>query len=475
MNVLMVASEAAPFCKTGGLADVAGALPIALNQRGENSAVVLPAYRVNKYPSPLREVYRNLRVAIGKGYNTHIYECHHRGVPFFVVDCPELFDRAGIYNENNRDYPDNHLRYAVFSMAALEAARRIFRPHIIHCHDWQTGLVPLYIRQFFHNDPTFLPIRTLFTIHNLGYQGVTPPSAMPDIAVDPGYYNVDGLMHNGKVNLLKSGIVFSDWVSTVSNAYAHEIQTPEHGFGLDGLLRYRAGRLSGIVNGVDYDEWNPETDPHLPANFSAENLEGKRICKKALLEEFRLPTDNLDRPLIGIVSRFADQKGFDLIAQTAHQLARFDLQMVVLGSGERKYEDLFRSLTNQYPQKFGNWIGYNNGLAHRIEAGSDMFLMPSKYEPCGLNQIYSLRYGTLPIVRATGGLDDTIDEGTGFKFWDYAGWALLSAVEYAVRAYWDRERWRTMVGAAMRKNLSWDASASHYSGLYRHLNLLPKP
>ncbi len=465
----MVASEARPFCKTGGLADVVGALPAALQQRGEDVAVVIPAYRVNRYPGSLKEVYRNLRIALGKGYLVDLYESVERGVPFYFVDCPELFDRAGIYNEAGVDYPDNHLRYAVLCMAALEVGRHLFRPQLLHCHDWQAGLVPLYIRQFFQNDPTFVGIKTLFTIHNLGYQGLMPASTMAEIALDPRFFNPGGFEFNGLINFLKAGIVFSDAVSTVSRGYAREIQTPEYGFGLDGLLLERADRLTGIVNGVDYLDWNPETDRHLSQNYSVDDLSGKRECKRAVLAEFGLPADNLDRPLIGIVSRFADQKGFDLIAQVAHQLASLDLAMVVLGSGEQRYERLFHDLTTTYPDRFGNWIGYNDGLAHRIEAGADMFLMPSRYEPCGLNQIYSLRYGTVPIVRATGGLDDTIGPETGFKFWDYAGWALLSAVDHAIGTYADPEKWIEMMKRGMRADFSWDASAAEYSALYRRL------
>ncbi|MBV8819944.1 MAG: glycogen synthase GlgA [Acidobacteriaceae bacterium] len=465
----MVASEATPFCKTGGLADVVGSLPAALQRRGEQVGVVLPAYRVNQYPAPLREVYRYLPVSIGKGYNADIYECVLRGVPFFFVDCPELYDRPGIYNENNVDYPDNHMRFAVLSRAALEISRRLFRAEIVHCHDWQTGPVPVYLRQFFYADPTFLGVKTLFTIHNLGYQGYTPASAIRDIGFDIRGFHAAGYEMHGQINLLKAGIQYSDAVSTVSPRYAREIQTPEYGFALDPYLRARANRLTGIVNGVDYAEWSPETDTHIPVNYSINDLSGKAVCKRDLLAEMNLPPDTIDRPLIGIVSRFADQKGFDLIADVAHALAALDLSMAVLGSGDARYEDLFRYLASTYPTKFAARIGYDNGLAHRIEAGSDMFLMPSRYEPCGLNQIYSLRYGTLPIVRATGGLDDTIEEGTGFKFWDAAGWALLSAVEYALGVYRDRERWTGMMETAMLKDFSWDASAADYSALYRRL------
>jgi starch synthase len=470
VNILMVASEATPFCKTGGLADVVGALPAALKARGENVAAVIPNYRVNRYSGPLREVYRNLWIALGKGYQTHIYEAVERGVSFYVLDCPELFDRPGIYNEHGRDYADNHMRFAVLSMAALEVSRRIFRTQILHCHDWQTGPVPVYLRQFFlDRDPNFLKTKVLFTIHNLGYQGYTPATALGDIAFDRRGFNPFGFERNGQINLLQAGIVYADSISTVSRGYAREIQTQEYGFGLDGLLRYRNQNLTGIVNGVDYQEWNPEVDKYLPARFSVDDLSGKQECKRALLAEFGLPESAMDRPLIGIVSRFADQKGFDLIADVAQSLARLNLSMVVLGSGEAKYEGLFQWLAGAHSDKFGTRIGYDNALAHRIEAGSDMFLMPSRYEPCGLNQIYSLRYGTLPIVRATGGLDDTIEEGTGFKFWDYAGWALLSAVEYALGVYADRPRWHAMMRQAMRKDFSWDASAAEYSALYRRL------
>jgi starch synthase len=464
----MAASEATPFCKTGGLADVLGALPAALKQRGENVGVVIPAYRGNRYPTPVQEVYRNLRIALGKGYNVDIYACGLHDVPFYFVDCPELYDRDGIYNSGGEEYQDNHLRFAVLSMAAIEVARRIFRAQILHCHDWQTGLVPVYLRRDFSGDPTFLGSKVLFTIHNLGYQGLCPPAVLPNIGLDPSVFTPDKLEFHGQVNLLKAGIVYADWINTVSRTYAREIQTPEYGFRLDGLLRARSGQLSGILNGVDYHEWNPEKNDFIARNYSVEDLSGKRDCKRELLAEFGLPQD-LDRPLIGIVSRFADQKGFGLIAEAAYQIAELDLTMVVLGSGEYRYESLFRDMAAAYPHKIGVRVGFDNALAHRIEAGADMFLMPSLYEPCGLNQMYSLRYGTLPIVRATGGLDDTINEGTGFKFWDRAGWALLSAIQHALGVYKDQDRWTAMMRNAMRKDFSWNASASEYIALYRRL------
>lgn len=467
MRILMVASEATPFSKTGGLADVIGALPAALKQLGHEVAVITPAYRSNHYPGPVREVYRNLHIAIERGFNVDIHQVIERDVPFYFVDCPPLFDRAGLYGEGGSDYPDNHIRFAVFSMAALAAARHLFHPQVIHCHDWQSGLVPVYIRQFFQGDPHILGTKVLFTIHNLGYQGLFPGSVVPQIAISPSLFTPAGLEFYGQVNLLKGGIVFSDAVSTVSKGYAREIQTPEYGFGLEHLLHSRADVLTGIVNGVDYAEWNPETDPHIQQNYSPSDLSGKLACKRALLEEMGLPLDNLNRPVFGIVSRFVDQKGFDLIAQIARELASLDIGLAVLGSGEPRYESMFQQLAGAYPDKFAVRIGYDNGLAHRIEAGSDLFLMPSRYEPCGLNQIYSLKYGTIPVVRATGGLDDTIDPQTGFKFWDYAGWALFGAIEAASAAYHHRESWTEMMLRAMAKDFSWTSSAQEYQGVYR--------
>jgi starch synthase len=353
-------------------------------------------------------------------------------------------------------------------MAATGVARYLFRPDIIHCHDWQTALVPLYLRHNFRNDPTFYGIKLIFTIHNLGYQGEFGPEILPEIAVDTRLLNPGQLEFHKHVNLLKGGIYFSDAVSTVSKGYAREIQTPEYGFGLDGFLRAQ-NRLSGILNGVDYTEWNPESDPYIAKNYSAANFAGKRDCKKALLKEFGLNDDNLERPVIGMVSRFAAQKGFDLVAEVMGALLSEDVTVAVLGSGDSNYEDLFRWLEGMNRGRIAAYIGYSEAVAHKIEAGADMFLMPSRYEPSGLSQMYSLKYGTVPVVRATGGLDDTIDEGTGFKFQDYSGAALLSAVRDALAAYKDRPRWNAMMRRGMQKDFSWKASAAEYSALYRRI------
>ncbi len=464
----MVSSEAAPFAKTGGLADVVGSLPLALRSCGDEVAVVLPRYGSIDLKNA-RRVWDNLAVHFGPAsYPISIYQAPAE-FPVYLVDCPPLFDRKGLYGESGLDYPDNHIRFAVFCRAALSVARVLFRTDVFHCHDWQTGLVPAYLRTTFATDPTFLGCRTLFTIHNLGYQGLFPKTALAEVALDPAVYRPDGMEFFGRVSYIKAGIEFADALNTVSPTYAREIQTPEFGFGLDGCLRDRTAVLSGILNGVDYAEWSPETDPLIPAHYSAEDLRGKATCKRQLLEEFGLPADAMDRPLLGIVSRFTRQKGTDLLAEIAAQLVAEDVYLVALGSGDLEYEAFFRRMQEEYPGRIAVRIGFDNGLAHRIEAGADIFLMPSHYEPCGLNQIYSLRYGTVPVVRATGGLDDTIEEGTGFKFAQYSGHALLVAVRAAVRAFADREEWQKMMRRGMEKDFSWKTSSLAYSALYRRL------
>ncbi len=464
----MVASEATPYAKTGGLADVVGTLSPTLRAHGEDVAIVMPRYwGMSVHGLPL--VYDDLRVWFGPNcYTSRVYCGIERNVPYYFVDCPPLFDRDGLYGDASGDYADNHMRFAVFSRVALTLVRHTFRPQIIHCHDWQAALVPVYIRDLFARDPTFLGLKTILTIHNLGYQGVFPKDILPEIGLDPGLATPDELGFFGQVSLLKGGILASDAITTVSKSYAREIQTPEFGSGLDDVLRARGDALTGILNGVDYTQWDPATDPHIAAHYSAENLEGKRACKADLLAEFGLP-QNLERPLIGIVSRFAGQKGFDLLEEVSSELLAEDVALVALGTGEPRYEQLFRDLAGANPEKAGVRVAYDNALAHKIEAGADMFLMPSRYEPCGLNQIFSLRYGTVPIVRATGGLDDTIEEDTGFKFREYSGGALFEAVSNALAAYGNRTRWTAMMLAGMRKDFSWNASAAEYSALYRRL------
>jgi starch synthase len=472
-KILMVASEAAPFAKTGGLADVIGALPRALKSQGDQPAVVLPLYpSAAKLIGNASRAYDGLHLWLGStGFTADIKLLDHEGVSFYFVDCPKLFQRDGIYGTRERDYPDNHIRFAALCYAALGIVRHLFRPDIIHCHDWQGAALAPMLKFRFSGDPTFIGIKTLLTIHNLGYQGLFPKSALREIGLDDALFHPGALEFYGMVNLLKGGILFSHALSTVSKGYAKEIQAPEHGFGLDDILRARASVLTGIVNGVDYDEWSPENDPYIAAPYTVDDLSGKRVCKRDLLATFGLPIDaaNIERPLIGIVSRFASQKGFDLIELIADDLVAEDLCLVIIGSGDARYEDAFRALAAMHPSRFAVKVAYDEVIAHKVEAGSDMFLMPSRYEPCGLNQIYSLRYGTVPVVRATGGLDDTIDTETGFKFREYSGTALLGAIREALAAYEDKKRWKRLIINGMKRNFSWDASAAEYSALYRRL------
>jgi starch synthase len=470
-KILMVASEAAPFAKTGGLADVIGALPGALSARGEDVAVVLPAYReAAPFLVDATRVYTGLHLWVGgQAFIVDIRRVVRDNVQFLFVDAPPLYDRDGLYGANGVDHPDNHIRFAVLCHAALGVIRHVFRPDLIHCHDWQAALVAPLIRTEFALDPTFAGMKLLFTIHNLGYQGLFPATAVTDLGLDPALFTPAALEFYGMLNLMKGGIVYSDAISTVSRRYAEEIQLPEYGFGLDGLLRARRDVLFGIVNGVDYSEWSPETDKYIAVNYSREDLEKKQLCKADLLKSFGLPPTNLHVPLIGIVSRFAEQKGFDLIADIAPMLANEDIAMTIIGSGDARYETLFQSLALAHPDRIAVQVAYDNELAHKVEAGADMFLMPSRYEPCGLNQIYSLRYGTVPIVRATGGLDDTIEKETGFKFGEYSGRALWDAVQAALATFQTPTRWIAMMKRGMGKDFSWNASAAEYSALYRQL------
>jgi len=469
MKILMVASEAAPFAKTGGLADVVGSLPAALKKLGHEVAVLLPRYPAVDLKST-RRVYDWLPVWVPpRRFDTSLYLIE-RETPFYFLDSPVLFDRPGLYGEDGEDYPDNHIRFAALAQAALEFCRRVWRPDVIHGHDWQAGLTPVYLHTIYANDPTFFGIRTLFTVHNVGYHGLFPEDTLADIGLESaGVFRPDAIEFFGKVCYLKGGLNYSDALNTVSPTYAREIQTPEYGFGLDGVLRARSQVLSGILNGADYTEWDPETDPYIAAHYSRADLSGKRICKQDLVNTFGLPAEAMDAPLIGIVSRFTTQKGTELVAATADGLVNEGYYMAALGAGEPQYEELFQGIAARHPGRIAVRLGYDNALAHKIEAGADLFLMPSRYEPCGLSQIYSLRYGTVPLVRATGGLDDTIEPGTGFKFWQYTGDALLGALHAAREAFANPESWRTMMLAGMAKDFSWNASAAEYSRLYQRL------
>jgi starch synthase len=472
MRILFVASEGLPFSKTGGLADVVEALPKSLVAQGHDVAVVLPRYRTTQIKNV---VIKSLTVPMGTSLRFPAIADGGRlaGVQYFFVDDPQYFDRDQLYGVGGRDYPDSAERFAEFARASIELAKQLWLPDVIHCHDWQSALVPVLLRTAYAADPQLSGIPVLFTIHNMGYHGLFPRDVLARIGLPDSLFRMDALEFFGHVNYLKGGLVFSDYLTTVSRKYAQEIQTTEYGHGLDGVVRTRADHLIGILNGVDYSVWNPEVDTLIAARYSAKDLSGKQVCKRDLLAQFQLPEENLERPVIGIVSRFADQKGFDLVAQVADEIMQENLAIVALGSGEAKYERMFRELSERLPEKLAVKVAYDNTLAHKIEAGADMFLMPSRYEPCGLNQIYSLRYGTVPVVRATGGLDDTIEpfdlangRGTGFKFSEYTGPALLAALREALATYADKAAWRRLQANGMAKDFSWNASALEYGRLY---------
>ena len=479
MRILFVASEGLPFSKTGGLADVVEALPKALVAQGHEVAVVLPRYLGTQATSM---VLPSLTIPMGGPrlrFPAIVDGALVGGVRYFFVEDPAYFDREGLYGAGGKDYPDNAERYTEFCRSAIEVSKHIWPADVFHCHDWQTALVPVLLRTSYSDDPLVKNIPVVFTIHNMGYHGQFPRDVLDRVGIPATVFHPEGLEFYGSVNLLKGGLVYSDYLTTVSRKYAQEIQTREFGYGLDGVARKRADRLVGILNGVDYGAWDPARDPLIAANYSAKDLSGKQTCKQDLLETFGLPPERLERPVIGIVSRFADQKGFDLIAEKAHELMKEDLVLVVLGTGDKKYERLFGALAATFPGRVGLKIAYDNTLAHKVEAGSDMFLMPSRYEPSGLNQMYSLKYGTVPVVRATGGLDDSIQPfdvehgtGTGFKFKEYSGEALLYAVRQALHHYMDERIWKRIQLNGMAKDFSWKGPAREYANLYEAARVL---
>jgi starch synthase len=476
MRILMVASEAAPFAKTGGLADVVGALPRSLARLGHSIDVVMPRYRGIEAGEPLEPVTVPLG---GQVAEATMHAVADAGVRMIFVGHPGYFDRDYLYGAAGRDYPDNPERFAFLSRAAVEwAASSGERYDAIHAHDWQAGLVPVLLQRLVA--PALRGVPAVFTIHNLAYQGIFDASWLPRLGLGYELMNVNALEYWKRISFLKGGIVFSRLISTVSPRYALEIQTPEYGSGFDGILRGRSADLVGILNGIDYDQWDPARDPYLPVPFDASRLDGKAAAKRMVLEMCGLPADERARarPLVGMISRLVDQKGFDLLAELSEELPQLDASFVLLGTGERRYEDLWRALAARYPGRIAARIEFDEAMAHRIEGGADLFLMPSRFEPCGLNQMYSLRYGTVPLVRATGGLQDTVRDvdprtgsGTGFTFDEYSAQALLTVLRRALGVYENRAAWRRIQIAGMQENFSWDASAREYVKLYERAQL----
>ena len=472
MRVAILSSEVVPFAKTGGLADVAGALPKALAKHGVDARVILPLYqqidRSLLNDSVIEDVPVQWR---GQVRPVRFYQSDAAGAPAYFVDSPEFFAKPAIYG-----YSNDHERFAFFSRAALALIKHLdWQPDIIHCNDWPCGFAMMEVRARRRYDEFFRDIKTLFSIHNLAYQGAFEPNDLWWLGFGESP-DKDDFMLQGAASALKAGLVAADALSTVSRRYAQEIQTPEHGSGLDWLLRARRDRLAGITNGVDYELWNPETDPYVAATFSAADLSGKLQCKLDLLRRFGLPEDP-ERPIIAIISRLVSQKGYDLIRQLAGEILHTGSFFIALGAGAKEYEDFLQRWHDSAPRQVGIYKGYaGEPLAHQIEAGADMFLMPSYYEPCGLNQMYSMRYATVPIVRATGGLDDTVENfdpskstGTGFKFSEYNAGALLEKIREALYFYGQPDAWRRIQLNGMAMDNSWEAVAQKYIQLYQEI------
>lgn len=486
MKIAFVSSEAVPFVKTGGLADVTGALPKALKNLGCEVKVYIPKYSdidENQFDLQYRRDIGEFPIKIaGSNRVIKLYQSKlpDSNVIIIFIDCPYYFHRDTIYTND----ADEDERFILFCMGVLEAMRiEKWAPDIIHCNDWQTGLLPLYIKDNYKGDNLFSKTKTLFSIHNIGYQGRFPQSSMLKADINEIYYFREGPVEiENTFSFLKTGLWFADIITTVSETYSREILTPEYGSGLENVLILRRDSLYGILNGVDYTTWDPAKDPYLPFHYSSQNLSGKLKNKKYLLDHFNLNFDE-HIPVIGIVSRLSGQKGFDIFTEALSDLIKFEAQWIIIGNGEEKYEDLFRSLTQKFPDKVASYIGFNNKLSHLVEAGSDMFLMPSRYEPCGLTQIYSLKYGTVPIVRKTGGLADTIqdwdelsyqgfDSGNGYSFYDYSGKALYSTVKRGIDTFPYKDTWNKIQRNGMNKDFSWDKSARKYVHLYEKLKII---
>ncbi len=473
LRVLFVSSECTPWCKTGGLADVSAALPAALRAGGADVRVLLPAYgsMTQHATGDYVEIAARNRFPSARVLSATL----PNGVPALLIDCPELYARGGgpYGDDKGIDWPDNALRFAQLSRVAAELSTASsglpWQPQVVHCNDWQTGLVPAYLHY------TAQPhAASVYTVHNISFQGLFPATVTEEIGLPPESFSVDGVEFYGQCSLLKCGLAYADWLTTVSATYALEIQHEEYGMGMQGIASKRRNVLSGILNGIDTETWNPALDPYLARSYDAHTLEFKIKNKRALQARLALP--QTDVPLLSMVSRLTDQKGIDLVLEIAERIAALPAQLVILGSGMPQYEAQLTQLAQRHHGRISATIGFDESLAHLIEAGADVFLMPSRYEPCGMNQMYSQRYGTLPIVRATGGLADSVEDydaasmsGGGFVFQEATAAALLVAIERALAVYKTPARWRTLQRNAMARDFSWDASALQYLQIYRQL------
>ena len=481
LKVLFLSPEVVPFAKTGGLADVAGALPLALRSLGAEVRLVLPLYRtIREGDFQIRPFMDDIEIPLGNQIlKAAIKESRlNDGIPVYLIEREDLYDRPNLYGNASGDYYDNLERFSFYAHAVLRLMRSIsFGPDIIHCHDWQTGLIPALLQGPYRYNRLLSETATVFTIHNLGYQGIFPSDKLPVTGLQKeDFFHLEGMEFWGNISLLKTGIMYSEVVTTVSPSYAVEIQTREFGMGMEGVLKRRREALHGILNGIDYDIWSPETDRHLPAHYSAKELTGKARCKAALVQETGLDSSIMEKPLLGMITRLDTQKGLDLLVNILDDLMSLDLGLVVLGSGDEKISRSIQNTAERYPGRISLNKGFNEPLAHRIMAGADIFLIPSRYEPCGLTQMYALKYGTVPIVRATGGLKDTIlqfnvktCEGNGFRFGPYTPPSFLRAIRAATKLFKNPETWHRLISNGMKADFSWDRSARSYMKLYESL------
>ena len=483
MNILFVTSEVVPFAKTGGLGDVCAALPQTFAKAGHTVKVFLPKFQsTNKFSKKMLKLDVRFDIQInGSTYELTAYSLidKKQSIEYIFIANDTLFDRPELYMDRatGEDYTDNDDRFIFFNQAVLLTAKAImFQPDIAHVHDWQSALIPAYLKLTYQNDSFFQNCKSVLTIHNLAFHGMFPNKSFTKLNLSKDlFYPISPFEFYGNVNFLKAAIAYSDKITTVSNTYAQEIQTEEFGCGLQGVLQNRSSDLLGILNGVDYTIWSPTRDLHISHRYRIQNLSGKKMNKVELLNYAQLPVrDNTS--LIGIISRLSDQKGFDLFENIADKLFQMDIQLILLGTGEERYHHLFESLEQKYPDKCKAYLTFDNTLAHKIEAGSDMFLMPSKYEPCGLNQLYSLKYGTIPIVRKVGGLADTVEQydahsgtGTGFLFDSYSSIQLLNTIQDAVELFSQKRKWTKLMKNAMAKDFSWEKSAEKYLQLFESL------
>ncbi len=452
----MVSSEVVPFAKTGGLADVAGALPLALEYCGHEVIVIMPGYKC----------VADARLKINRVSPDVSSATLGKNIKVYFIENKDYFNREGLYGDKNGDYHDNLERFAFFCRRGLELLKEInFSADILHLHDWQASLIAAYLKNLYPGDSFYSRMKSILTLHNVGYQGVFAREEFSKLGLDWDLFDIDGFEFYNKINLLKGGIVFADAITTVSPTYASEIQTLDLGFGLDGLLRLRKNVLSGILNGVDYSVWDPNTDKFITQNYSAANPQDKAANKEELQRVCRLPV-NKNIPVFGMVSRLAEQKGLDILAEGLDDLCQMEVQLVILGAGDQKYQELLKDAADKYPGKISLNLKFDDPLAHKIYAGSDIFLMPSQYEPCGLGQLISLRYGTIPLVFRTGGLADTINKYNGFVFSQYTNTALLKLINKAISVFKEKKKWAGLIRYAMGCNFSWKVSADKYIQLY---------